>query len=74
MFVEFPKSLYRGDQLPSGDYPEHLIVSSAEEEAGARLDGWRMLTDPPAISAVPQSDNSNAEQQAPKKRGRPRKE
>ena len=49
MFVEFPKSLYKGDQLPRR-VSEHLIVSSAEEEAGARLDGWRMLTDPRPIA------------------------
>ena len=69
-FVEFPKSLYRGEQLPWGEYPEHIIVQSADEEAEARRDGYRFLSDPlPDETSAPESSNS-----PPKKRGRPRKE
>ena len=50
MFVEFPKSLYKGDQAPLGESNPSTSSCRLREEADARLDSWRMLTDPRPIA------------------------
>jgi len=57
MFVEYPKSLYRGT------VEDHLIVSDKEQEAAARADGYEMFAE----------IHARAEEPAPVKRGRPAK-
>lgn len=52
MFHEYPKSLYlRG----WADLDAHVVVSDAAEEADARAQGYRMLSEPeePEAPAAP---------------------
>ena len=59
MFTEYPKSLYLKGW---DDLDASVIVHDAEQEAQARGDGYRALHEP--VADV---------QDAPRKRGRPRK-
>jgi len=64
MFIEYPKSLYLKGW---DDLDASVIVHDAEQEAQAREEGYRMLSEP---EKDPQDD---APAESPKKRGRPRK-
>ena len=64
MFIEYPKSLYLHGW---DDLDACVIVRDEQQEAQARSEGYRMLSEP---EQDPQDD---APAESPKKRGRPRK-
>lgn len=62
MFHEYPKALYIGGAASSLEETEHVTVNSAEEEAEQNVLGWYEVGTAPADA------------EAPKRRGRPRKD
>lgn len=67
MFHEYPKALYLGGVASSLEETEHVTVHSAEEEAEQNAQGWYVVGTAP-------DDAAPADAEAPKRRGRPRKD
>lgn len=80
MSNEYPKALYKGGLLLVGVEPDTITVSSRDEEEAAAKDGYLPFDRDKSNAAQSSeqvdestSDEPAQEGEAPKRRGRPRK-
>jgi hypothetical protein len=75
MIIRYPLTLYRAGW---NDLEDSVTVLNKQQEADARRDGYRMLSEPiapPVVAAEADDDDGRDDDtpDAPRRRGRPRK-